>query len=340
ATALGGRGGAAMNMQTAGLMAPAVSTMSTMSTARGDIAPIGGRQVVAAVPDYSEAAEYEPPEVAVATVSAATSPAMAAPAQFTAPVQYAAAAPAAPAAPQPGWAQMFALVSGGAFILLTGVLIGHKMLSSNNAPPPAAAPVVAPTQAAPPKTEEPAPAVAAQAEEPGEGNRNVIELDRTDIAGATPTRKPATGSSANTGSQANPKGKSGLSDEQKELLARMGGDHASDLPKLRVPSDAHPTGAQGAQLTAAQLQAVVLSGRKNLQRCYETALRGSNSNETVRLDVDIQVSPSGNVQTVRTSGKGLPGMDDCISRTVKMWRFPMSGEVTQTRFPVVFQPGA
>jgi hypothetical protein len=77
-----------------------------------------------------------------------------------------------------------------------------------------------------------------------------------------------------------------------------------------------------------------------LQRCYETALRGANSNETVRLDVEIQVSPSGNVTSVHTGGKGLPGMEDCITRTVRMWRFPMSGEATQTRFPVVFQPGA
>ncbi|MEY4580765.1 MAG: hypothetical protein RL701_5468 [Pseudomonadota bacterium] len=87
------------------------------------------------------------------------------------------------------------------------------------------------------------------------------------------------------------------------------------------------------------MQAVLLGGRKDLQRCYETALRDANSNKTVRLDVDIEVSPSGHVQTVRTSGEGLPGLDDCISRTVKMWRFPMSDETSHTRFPVMFQPG-
>jgi hypothetical protein len=43
---------------------------------------------------------------------------------------------------------------------------------------------------------------------------------------------------------------------------------------------------------------------------------------------------------VHAAGKNLPGMEECITRTVKMWRFPMSADSTQTRFPLVFQPGA
>ncbi|HEY2736411.1 MAG TPA: AgmX/PglI C-terminal domain-containing protein, partial [Polyangiales bacterium] len=132
-----------------------------------------------------------------------------------------------------------------------------------------------------------------------------------------------------------------LTDEQKEMLARMGGGLNQGPSNIRAPSDSGHNSAQGAgALTAAQLSNVVNGGRKNLQRCYETALRGSNSTDTVRLDVDIQVSPSGNVTNVKAAGKGLPGMEECITRTVRMWRFPMSGETTQTRFPVVFQPGA
>ena len=52
------------------------------------------------------------------------------------------------------------------------------------------------------------------------------------------------------------------------------------------------------------------------------------------------MAASGNVSAVNISGKGLPGMDVCIQRIVKGWRFPQSGDVTQTKFPVVFQPGA
>ena len=33
-------------------------------------------------------------------------------------------------------------------------------------------------------------------------------------------------------------------------------------------------------------------------------------------------------------------MAQCIERTVKMWRFPSSSDATQTKFPLVFQPGS
>ena len=124
------------------------------------------------------------------------------------------------------------------------------------------------------------------------------------------------------------------------MLARMGADPGSDLSGLgtgAVPgSKPRATGS----LTAAEMSQVVTRGKKNLQRCYETALRGSGSSETVRLDVELTVSAAGNVTEVKTSGQGLPGMNVCIERTVKMWRFPASGEAAATRFPLLFQPGA
>jgi hypothetical protein len=58
------------------------------------------------------------------------------------------------------------------------------------------------------------------------------------------------------------------------------------------------------------------------------------------MDVELTVSPSGNVTNVKTSGGSLPGMAQCIQRTVKMWRFPQSGETSMPRFPLLFQPGS
>jgi len=170
----------------------------------------------------------------------------------------------------------------------------------------------------------------------------VIELDVQPIDGqqASGGTKRGSGSSGPTAAASGDKKKE-LTPEQREMLARMGGGLDQAGPNLRAPTDQPTnTGGGSGQLTAQQLTTVVNRGRKNLQRCYETALRGSGSTDTVRLDVEIEVSPSGNVMVVRANGKGLPGMDDCITRTVKMWHFPSSGEVTQTRFPVVFQPGA
>jgi hypothetical protein len=280
---------------------------------RGDMAPIGARQMVA-VEEYVPTTESVLPDMTVATVGALP------------------AEPSSSSRPL-GWGQMFALVSGGAFILALGAVLGVRVLAPTPAAP--AAPVaVAPAQLNTGSTR------AANVESSAPQN-TVIELDMQAIDGASgnATRR-SSGTTTAPVTTADKKGKT-LTDDQKEMLARMGGGLNQGPSNIRAPTDSASGAAQGVgQLTAAQLSAVVNNGRKNLQRCYETALRGANSNETVRLDVDIQVSPSGNVTSVRTSGKGLPGMDDCLTRTVRMWRFPMSGETTQTRFPVVFQPGA
>lgn len=285
-------------------------------SARVDMPPVGARQVMS-LDEYSVPLNTEP---AVVAAPIAAEPVI---------------APAAAGGKPLGWGPMFALVSGGAFILAAGAFLGVRVL----APQPAATPVVTPAPAAPAESAPPAPG-AANANEPASGKSNVIELDVQPIDGQSTTRR-APAASSNPAPSGTDSKKKELTAEQKDMLARMGGGLDQGGPNLRTNSDvAHTSTGQTGQLTAEQLSAVVLRGRKNLQRCYETALRGSQSSDTVRLDVEIEVSPSGNVTVVKANGKGLPGMDECITRTVRMWRFPMSSEVTQTRFPVVFQPGA
>jgi hypothetical protein len=312
----------------AGPPAPAAVTMSgvppaplimapppapVMPATRSDLPPVGARQVMSLD-------EYSVPIHAESAIAASIAPEPAA---------------VGGAGKQLGWGPMFALVSGGAFILAAGAFLGVRVL----APQPAAAPV-APVPAADVKPAD--TPVAASGQKPGS---NVIELDVQPIdgqQGATAARRAPAPSGSSTPTSASDSKKKELTAEQKDMLARMGGGLDSNAgPNLRAPTEtAHAAQGQGGQLTAEQLSAVVLRGRKNLQRCYETALRGSQSSDTVRLDVEIEVSPNGNVTVVKANGKGLPGMDECITRTVKMWRFPTSAEATQTRFPVVFQPGA
>ncbi len=284
--------------------------------ARTEMAPIGGRQVLT-LDDYAPPQEL----MTQAIVSQVAEPA---------------------SASKPfGPAQMFALVAGGAFLILIGAVAAKFLLLPQQQQQQAAviaAPVAAPAPVAP----------AAPVERTGQGvdaQGNVIQLGTQAIDGqsaAAAARRPSGGTSAGDKNKTPPAKQ--LTDEQKAMLARMGGglDQGAG-PNLKAPSEAQHASSSGGgtgQLTAEQLGGVVLRGKKNLQRCYETALRGANSDETVRLDVDLEVSPSGNVTSVHTTGKGLPGMDECITRTVRMWRFPSSGDGAQTRFPVVFQPGA
>jgi hypothetical protein len=285
--------------------------------ARVDLPPVGSRQVVG-LEEYSVPLNTEPDAV-VAT-------------------QLASDAPAAGGGKQLGWGPMFALVSGGAFILAAGAFLGVRVLAPQQPNPQAVtpAPIAAPAK----------PESSAVGDQPANEKSNVIELDVQPIdgqQGASARRTPASSSNPSPGGTTSDGKKKELTAEQKDLLARMGGGLSQGGgPNLRAPTESTHTATSGqsGQLTAEQLSAVVLRGRKNLQRCYETALRGSQSSDTVRLDVEIEVSPNGNVTVVKANGKALPGMDECITRSVRTWRFPSSGEVTQTRFPVVFQPGA
>jgi len=234
----------------------------------------------------------------------------------------------------PPWAVMFVYASAAAFVMMMGAFIGVKILAP--AAPPSEQQVV---------MENVAP------DEPDEYDRSggVIELESQDIDGVLEEEQKRKKSSSkskdtevsNKSSSSTKNGKE-LTEEQKALLARMGGGFNNATPsKLGTNySSGNKKSGGGQGLTAKQLSPVVSKNKKQLQRCYEAALRASPSDETVRLDVEITVGMSGTVTNVKTKGDSLADMDRCISRTIRMWRFPEAGDVTRISFPLVFQPGA
>jgi hypothetical protein len=133
-----------------------------------------------------------------------------------------------------------------------------------------------------------------------------------------------------------------LTDEQKKLLARMGG---GDGPALRETQPLDPGGSRGGggpTLTASQLTGVVQNNKMQLQRCYESALRaaGGKQDGAIKITVKVVVGESGLVKSVSTQGSGLGNMTECMKSSVKRWRFPQSGGESEFEFPLVFQPGA
>lgn len=226
---------------------------------------------------------------------------------------------------------MFVVACGFAFLMSVLTILGARWLSRSEQQAAAAeAPDVTIVN------QQPAPAAAATADpEPSE---MVINLDEVGLEG-DPKKGSGTKAPATT---TKPKdNKPQLTEAERAMLARMGGGSGvADINTQNKPNPGRTTSTgSGEGLTGEQLSKVVMSGRKNLQRCYETALRGSGSDETIRLDVELTVSAAGNVTQVKTGDGGLPGMKECVQRTVKMWRFPSSGDSTQTKFPLVFQPG-
>jgi hypothetical protein len=218
----------------------------------------------------------------------------------------------------------FAVACGFAFLMSLVAIFGARFLAKDSAPAAPAAPVVtvAATEAAP--------------ERPSK--ETVIELEEQVLDEPLSDKPRSSGTSAARPAAAKPKKE--LTEAQKAMLERMGGEGA-DLSGL-AQKDTGTTGParSSGSLTAQQLSGVINRNKKQLQRCYETSARGAGSDDTVRLDVSITVAPSGGVSSTQVNGQGLPGMAECIERSVRAWRFPSSGEPVTTRFPLLFQPGS
>lgn len=240
----------------------------------------------------------------------------------------------------PSWPAMFALAGGFAFLMSGLAIFGANWLKDS---PQAAGPTAGAAGAAAvapepvkPKLELPDEDALGELDERDAPEPMVIGVDELPGKPRASSRPRST-----TGASQNKPARKNLSEEQKAMLARMGGDTGTNLSNLGGDSLSGTSRSRATgSLTGGQVSKVVLRGKKNLQRCYETALRGSGSEETVRIDVELTVAPSGNVSSVKSRGGGPSGMATCIERTIKMWRFPESGESSPVRFPLVFQPGA
>ncbi|MBN1653648.1 MAG: DUF4339 domain-containing protein [Deltaproteobacteria bacterium] len=243
-------------------------------------------------------------------------------------------APEAKAQPQQAqsWGPMFVMVCGGALIMMIGVVVGVKMLGGSSGQQER-------------KEVESASTRAEDSESQGSGE--IIQLELQEIGGDY-EEEQSTGQSKKAGAQgqnnqlASAAKAKALSSEEKAMLERMGGNleqNPSQLLKARSASDSTSSAGKNG-LKAEQLSEVVGRGKQQLQRCYEAALRTNPSDETIRLDIDLTVGMSGTVTKLATRGKTLGDLTECIKRTIRMWRFPTSGNETRTSFPVVFQPGA
>jgi len=294
--------------------------MPALPAQRADIAPMGGRAGAApafSLDDWSQPTTALPQDQLQQALRSAS---------------IAAAAPARDDRDRGG----FRISGGGlfaictfAFLMSMMTIIGARMLSrddpqASNQPPDIT--VV---------NQQPAPAAPAEPE-PSE---MVIDLEEVGVEGDA--KKPSSGTKPTTSTKPTNSNKPKLTQAELDMLARMGGGQGvANINTDKPTSGGRTSGASsGEGLKGEQLSKVVMNGRKNLQRCYETALRGSGSDETIRLDVELTVSAAGNVTNVKTGDGGLPGMKECVQRTVKMWRFPSSGDSTTTKFPLVFQPG-
>lgn len=129
-----------------------------------------------------------------------------------------------------------------------------------------------------------------------------------------------------------------LSEQERALLKKFAEDDSAGPSNLQIANRSTTTTSK--PLSSSQVRAIVTKHRPMLQRCYEQAAKASGSQQAVRIDVRLNVSPSGSVTKADVAGPSVGNLKNCILSTVKRWRFPASAENTEVPFPLVFQPGA
>jgi hypothetical protein len=240
-----------------------------------------------------------------------------------------------PHAPEPERARRKSSMSGSTgmafgvaltLALLGGPLLWDRLKGSDPAPAPSASVAAPAAPAAGPKLAE----ADIDLEVPAASDAAPVDALKQPVRA-----KPIAGVKPKSDSKTDTK----LSAAEQALLDRMGGGGGPDLETRTASAGAAPTGPA---LTATQLMKVVQDNKPALQRCYETALRsvGGKQEDTLKIKVGVTVGTSGSVKGVRTQGQGLGNMNDCLSKSVRRWRFPVSSGDSEFEFPLVFQPGA
>ena len=343
--------------------AAASAARAAAPAARSNVVPIGGRLGAAAAPAFEEEEDFDEatvvaqspldaerlrssaPDTAAlgALVASSPPPAASATPAFDAPVF------APPSAPPPAhvaysepprrWKKAMSLIvwiaiaGAGTFGMTLAAMVFTKIYQQPTTPAVAiVAPPAAPTENGAPQApieipDEVTPPVVAPTT-PGEVTAPVG-------TGHAPTKRGTGG-----GTQAAGGGGRQLTAAEQAELDRMagGGSAATNLtPPPRAGGGSEGPAVQAAELSAAQLRAVVQRNRAGLQHCYEMAARQTGSSETMRANVEIAVGGSGVVTRVSATGPTAPAqLTTCLEGAVRRWHFPAGGEAA---FPVVFSPG-
>jgi hypothetical protein len=227
-----------------------------------------------------------------------------------------------------------ALVGAASFGVALAIMVGIKMFAS---PPEVAQvnPTPAPAPAPTPENPETPPIAAVLPTPPPEPENPEPETPATTGGGGGGHTRRGTG----TAPTKTPN--DGLTDAQRRLLeqASDGLDRPIGIGGVRGPGEDN-VGPRRAALDENAIRTVVTRNRRQLQSCYEIAIRGRSDPPTVRINVTVAIGSSGTVTRASAAGNDFGGLVSCLERSVRRWRFPASNEATETTFPVVFQPGA
>jgi hypothetical protein len=181
------------------------------------------------------------------------------------------------------------------------------------------------------------PAKRANATAPAAGRQQgTLVFEPPDPASDGPAMVPATKPKPKKRRRARAKPvEDSLSAAEQKILDDFGSG-ADDAPAEIAVKEPATSPSAKPPLDGDGVRATVTTNKPRLQRCYERAIRGQQSPESVRLDVSVTVAASGRVKEVSADGAGPGGLAECIEASVRRWRFPASSEGGPAKFPIVF----
>lgn len=96
------------------------------------------------------------------------------------------------------------------------------------------------------------------------------------------------------------------------------------------------------QLAAADVNEVVTAYRPHMRDlCWIPRVNeNSGGKEKARVAIEVEVTPAGEVKSVRAvGGNDYPGLADCVREHVKRWHFPKAQQTSSLMFPILFERG-
>jgi len=115
------------------------------------------------------------------------------------------------------------------------------------------------------------------------------------------------------------------------------------LPQREVEVIACCAEIDGGTIDRSIIQRVIRQHRREIRACYETELQ-RNSDLEGRIVVSFLVDPVGNVASARIHESDMEndGVEACLVRRIRQWRFPMPANAGNVRvnYPFVFANGS
>ncbi len=238
-----------------------------------------------------------------------------------------------PSSPQ-GRSRM-GLVVGG--LLLLGLLGGGAMYVSSHGDRPGERPSSATAEG--PPSDRAASDVSAPSSS-AIGDNSVTEVGEDDALANALAGLVDAGTAAPVGSSPSTARSDGTASTRRDptVVAEAAPTPPASAPSAespREPSTA-PAGPSHGELTREAIRAVYQRNQGRVQSCYDRAATMVGNAPDARLQVAVQIQPSGQVGRVSLSGNDFGGLGACIQRVVQTWQFPVSDHGAQTTFPFVF----